>query len=128
MKNKAIDYTTTEEACVAIGIKVSSRVQLTRWIQEGRIPGAYKFGKTWAIPTSWIKSECNSRGIYYNGVKLESDERSVLLEDYEPLIEYSNRLDLSYGKIHFQLRSGIFKGDFIRFGTSYGIRKEEKNE
>lgn len=124
-KNVAIDYITIENTCEAIGIKKSSRIQLTRWIQQGRIYGVFKFGKTWAIPVNWVKSECNSRGIYYNGVELQDSEKGVSLRDYEPLIEYSNRLNLSYGKIHFQLRSGIFEGDFVRFGTSYGIRKEK---
>lgn len=36
-----------------------------------------KFIKSWAIPVSWVKSECESREIHYDGVNLKADERGV---------------------------------------------------
>lgn len=126
MKNKAIDYITIDETCEAIGIKKNSRAQIIRWIQDGRVAGAIKFAKSWAIPVSWVKSECQSRGIYYNGVELEDDEIAVSLSDYEPLVEYSKKVNISQGTLHSQIQRGIFKKDYIRFDRSYGIRKEVK--
>lgn len=126
-KNKAIDYITIDETCDAIDIKRNSKAQITRWIQDGRIAGAFKFGRSWAIPISWVKSECNSRGIHYDGLKLEKGENGVFLGDYESLVDYSERLNIPYGNLHNQIRRGTFDKDFIRFDTSYGVRKEYKN-
>lgn len=126
-KNKAIDYITIDETCDAIGIKKNSRAQLIRWIQDGRITGAFKFGKSWAIPVSWVKSECNSRGIHYDGVELGKVENGVSLNDYESLVEYSKKSDITQGTLYNQIKRGIFKNDYIRFDTSYGVRKEYKN-
>lgn len=123
-KNKAIDYITIDETCDAIDIKRNSKAQITRWIRDGRIAEAFKFGRSWAIPVSWIKSECNSRGIRYEGVKLEKGENAVSLQDYESLVDYSERLNIPYGNLHNQIRRGTFDKDYIRFDTSYGVRKE----
>lgn len=126
-KNKATDYITIDETCDAIDIKRNSKAQITRWIQDGRIAGAFKFGKSWAIPVSWVKSECNSRGIRYEGVELGKVENGVSLNDYESLVEYSKKSDITQGTLYSQIKRGIFKKDYIRFDTSYGVRKEYKN-
>ncbi len=65
------------------------------WIQDGRLIRAFKFSKSWAIPFSWVKSECKSRGIHYDGVNLKADERGVSLNDYEPLSEHSKKANIT---------------------------------
>lgn len=122
-KNKVIDYVTQAEACEIIGISKKSTPLINRWINQGKIKGVFKFGKTIAIPVSWVKSECNSRGIYYNGVELQENEKGVSLRDYEPLIDYTKKNNLKYGTIHSQMTRGVFNKDFIKFDTSFGIRK-----
>lgn len=127
-KNVVIDYMTTGDTCKALGLKKSSESQITRWANEGRIPNVFKFGRGWAIPTSWVQSECHSRGIFFNGVELKEGENGVSLLDYESLAEYSKRLSIPYEKIHSRINRGTFYGDYIRFDRSYGVRKEVKNE
>lgn len=122
-KNRVIDYVTQAEACEIIGISKKSTPLINRWINQGKIKGAYKFGKTVAIPTNWVKSECIERGISWKGVEVEEGERGVSLKDYEPLIDYTKRNNLKYGTIHSQITRGSFDKDFIRFDTSFGIRK-----
>ena len=90
--------------------------------------GAFKFSKSWAIPVGWVKSECQSRGIYYNGVELKDGERAVSLSDYDPLVEYSKKVNISQGTLNSQIQRGIFKKDYIRFDRSYGVRKEKMNK
>lgn len=122
-KNKVIDYVTPSEACKIIGISEKSTPLITRWINQGKIKGTFKFGKTIAIPVNWVKSECNARGINWLGVQVDEDKIGVSLKDYEPLIDYTKKNNLKYGTIHSQITRGLFKEDFIRFDTSFGIRK-----
>ena len=122
-KNKVIDYLPPKEVCRIIGISTKSTAQITRWMKDGRIVGAFKFGKTIAIPISWVKSECLTRGIDWNGVQVEEDKIGVSLKDYEPLIDYAKKNNVGYGTIHNQITRGTFEGDYIRFDTSFGIRK-----
>lgn len=125
MKNKVIDYLTIDEVCDAIGIKRNSKAQITRWIQDGRITGAFKFSKSWAIPVNWVKSECLARGISWHGVTLSESEHGVSLKDYYTVNEYCNKFNQSFGTVHSQISRGIFDGDYVRFDKSYGIRKED---
>ena len=122
-KNIVIDYVTQAEACKIIGISEKSTPLINRWIKQGKIKGTFKFGKTVAVPVSWVKSECNARGISWVGVQVEEGKTEVSLKDYEPLIDYTKKNHLKYGTIHSQIARGLFKEDFIRFDTSFGIRK-----
>lgn len=123
IKNVVIDYVTPQQACVMIGISAKSTPQITRWINEGRIPHTTKFGNNTAIPVSWVKSECLARDVEFRGVKLEDGQVAVSLKDYEPIskLYQSNKKELD--RIYNRMRRGSFDGDFIRFGNSYGIRK-----
>lgn len=123
MKNKVIDYVTPTEVCEIIGISTKSTPQITRWINSGKIKGVKQFGNNKGIPVSWVKSECLERGIHWNGVELKEGEKGVLLNDYEPLIE---RIEdkREYGRIHTQMKRLTFKGDYIRFGNSFGLPKK----
>lgn len=125
MKNKniVVDYVTQSQACEIIGINKKSTPLINRWIKDGRIVGAFKFGKTIAIPIAWVKSECLSRNINFNGIELKPNEVGVSLKDYEPLIDYTKRNNLKYGTIHSQMTRGAFEKDFVKFDTSFGIRK-----
>lgn len=122
-KNKVIDYLPPKEVCKIIGISAKSTAQITRWIKDGRIAGVYRFGKTVAIPTNWVKSECITRGIDWEGVQVEEGKVGVSLKDYEPLIDYAKKNNIGYGTIHNQITRGTFNKDFVRFDTSFGIRK-----
>ncbi len=122
MKNKVIDYVTPREACKIIGIKESSAPQITRWINDGKIKGTKQFGNNKAIPVSWVKSECNERGINWEGVELGNDEIGVLLGDYVPINEKIEEQKERY-RVYNRLRRGTYEGDFIRFGNAFGLPK-----
>lgn len=122
MKNKVIDYVTPTEACKIIGISPNSTPQITRWVNDGRIKGVRFFGNNKAIPVTWVKSECNERGINWEGVELESDETGVSLDDYIPLKE-STQDKNEYSRLHARLKRGTYKGDFIKFGNAFGLPK-----
>lgn len=122
-KNIVLDYVTQSQACEIIGISKKSTPLINRWINQGKIQGAYKFSNNMAIPVSWVKSECNERSIHWEGIKLNDGEVGVSLKDYEPIIDYAKRNDLNYGTFHSTFRRGTFEGDWIKFGNSYGIRK-----
>lgn len=123
MKNKVIDYVTPTEACIIIGISPKSTPQITRWINEGRIKGIKQFGKNKAIPVSWVKSECNERGINWEGVELGDDETPVSLDDYISIKEYCIKNNLNYIRFNNKISRGYFDGDFIRFANTYGLPK-----
>lgn len=120
---RVIDYITPQEVCKIIGISEKSTPQITRWINEGRIPEVYKFGKNKAIPISWVKSECNTRGINWEGVKLKKGEVGVSLKDYIPIKEYCKINDLKYMNLNNQISRGYYNGKFIRFANTYGLPK-----
>lgn len=123
MKNKVIDYVTPQETCTIIGISANSTPQITRWINEGKINGVIPFGNNKAIPVSWVKSECLSRGINWEGVKLEEGEVGVNLKDYEPISVIYKDDKKELNKIYMRMKRGTFDGNYVRFGNSYGIRK-----
>lgn len=123
MKNKVIDYMTPTETCRAIGISESSVAQITRWVNEGRIKGAYRFGKALAIPVSWVKSECIERGIPFDGIELKGGDKGVSLDDYIPLIDYVKEKGINYGTFYARIKREQYKGDYIRFQTTYGLPK-----
>ena len=123
MKNVVIDYLTTKEVCEAIGIKANSTALLKRWIDNGKIKGAKKFGQSWAIPVEWVKAECLERGIDYKSVELQSNQVGVKLFDYIPLIDYVNGDKNQYDKLHAYIRYGKTNLDYIRFYNTYGVRK-----
>lgn len=123
MRNKVIDYVTPTEACKIIGISPKSTPQITRWISEGKIKGVKQFGNNKAIPVAWVKSECNERGINWEGVELENDETPVSLDDYIPLYEFVED-KREYGRVHTQMKRASYKGDYVRFGNSYGLPKK----
>lgn len=122
MKNKVIDYVTPTEACKIIGISPNSTPQITRWINDGKIKGTRQFGNNKAIPVSWVKSECNERGINWEGVELEDDETGVSLDSYIPLKDCIPD-EKEYGRLHARLRRGTYEGDYIRFGNAFGLPK-----
>lgn len=124
MKNKVIDYMTIDEVCDAIGIKRNSKAQITRWIKDGRISGAYKFSTNWAIPVNWVKSECIARGVQYKPAEIGSTENQVKLVDFIPLIDVYKDNIKEYNKLQKQMIRNTYPNDFINFGSSYGIRKE----
>lgn len=125
MKNKVIDYLTIDEVCDAIGIKRNSRIQITRWIKDGRIAGAYKFSTNWAIPINWVKSECIARGIKYQEEENNDKQKQVKLKDYIPLIEVYKENIREYNRLQQQMIRNTYPEDYIKFGSSYGIRKED---
>lgn len=122
--NKVIDYLTIDEVCDAIGIKRSSRAQITRWIQDNRIVGAVRFGKTWAIPKNWVQSECLTRNLKFTDNTLRDNEIGVSLNDYIDIDSYVKDKDVTYQKIYNDVINERIN-DYIRFGTTYGIRKED---
>lgn len=124
MKNKVIDYVTTDDACDILGLKRSSKPQITRWIKDGRIVGAFKFGKTWAVPVLWLKSECIERGILFNGIELAINENEVKLKDYISIDEYIKGKDITYQKIYNDIIDKRID-DYVRFGTTYGVKKKD---
>ncbi|WP_454206981.1 helix-turn-helix transcriptional regulator [Peptoniphilus sp. Marseille-Q6390] len=125
MKNKVIDYLTIDEVCDAIGIKRNSKAQITRWIKDGRIAGAYKFSTNWAIPISWVKSECIARGVKYQLEENDNKQKQVKLKDYIPLIEVYKDDIKEYNRLQKQMIRNTYPDDYIKFGNAYGIRKED---
>lgn len=125
MKNKVIDYLTIDEVCDAIGIKRNSKAQITRWIKDGRIAGAYKFSTNWAIPINWVKSECIARGIKYQEEENNDKQKQVKLKDYIPLIEVYKDDIKEYNRLQKQMIRNTYPDDYIKFGNAYGIRKED---
>lgn len=123
IKNKVVDYVTPTEACQIIGISEKSTALITRWINDGKIKGTFKFGNNTAIPITWVKSECLTRNIDFKGIITENKQIPVSLKDYEPLINYAIGNNLNYATLHSQFKRGTFQGDYIRFGNAYGIRK-----
>lgn len=123
MKNRVVDYVTPTEVCIIIGISPKSTPQITRWINEGKIKETVRFGNSLAIPVSWVKSECNERGISWQGVELENDETGVLLEDYIPLMDYVKENNLNYSTIYHKLKDGKVE-DYIKFQSTYGLPKK----
>lgn len=123
LKNKVVDFVTPTEACRIIGISEKSTPQITRWMNEGKIQGVLSFGNNKAIPISWVKSECNTRGINWEGVELKEGEISVSLKDYIPIADVYNNDKKTLNKIYMRMKRGTFQDDYIRFGNAYGIRK-----
>lgn len=122
-KYKVIDYITPKEVCEVIGISPTSTPLITRWMNQGKIKNVYLFGKNKAIPVSWVKSECNERGINWEGIKLEDGEVGVSLEDYVPIKEYCEKNGLVYMNLNNQISRGYYKDEFIRFANTYGLPK-----
>ena len=122
MKNKVIDYVTPTEACKIIGISPKSTPQITRWINDGKIKGTKQFGNNKAIPVAWVKSECNERGINWEGVELGNDETGVLLSNYVPINEKIDEQKERY-RVYNRLRRGTYVGDYIKFGNAFGLPK-----
>lgn len=122
-KYKVIDYITPKEVCQIIGISEKSTPLITRWMNEGRIPEVYLFGKNKAIPVTWVKSECLSRGIQWEGVELKEGEIGVSLKDYIPIKEYCKKNNLKYMNLNNQISRGYYDGQFIRYANTYGLPK-----
>ncbi|MBU5669638.1 helix-turn-helix domain-containing protein [Peptoniphilus sp. MSJ-1] len=121
--NKVIDYLTPAEVCEVIGISKKSTPQITRWINEGKIPYYKQFGRNKAIPVSWVKSECLSRGIKWEGIQLKDNEKNVSLDDYEDLKKYAQNNNLTYDKLYNDIVNGKIK-NYIRFGNAFGLPKK----
>lgn len=123
LRNKVIDYVTPTEACKIIGISEKSTPLITRWINQGKIKDVITFGKSKGIPINWVKSECNERGINWEGIKLEDGEVGVSLKDYEPV----NKIEQKYQVSHLAIRitRGQINSDYaVQFGRNWGIEKE----
>lgn len=123
LKNKVVDYVTPVEACKIIGISEKSTPQITRWINEGKIKGVYPFGKSRAIPINWVKSECNVRGINWEGVELQEGQIGVSLRDYTPLNEIEKKYNTNNLAVKI-IRGQIDNNYVIQFGRSWGIERE----
>lgn len=98
--NKVIDYVTQAEACKIIGISEKSTPLINRWIKQGKIKGYRKIGRNVAIPVNWVKAECNTRNIKWQGVKLEQHQVGVSLDDYITLNEYAKKNNTTYSKTY----------------------------
>ena len=122
MKNKVIDYVTMNEATKILGLARSSSSQLSRWIKDGKIQGTLSFGRSVAIPVSWLRSECLERGISWNGIELEDGETGVNLKDYLDISEWAELNNLTYSKVYNDIANGR-RYDYIKFGVSYGLPK-----
>ena len=122
-KYKVTDFVTPKKVCELIGISENSIAQITRWMNEGRIPEVYLFGKNKAIPVNWVKSECLSRGIKWEGVELKEREIGVSLKDYIPVKEYCKKNNLNYNAFNNKIARGYYDGEFIRFANTYGLPK-----
>lgn len=122
-KYKVVDYVTPKDVCKIIGISENSTPLITRWMNQGRIKEVYLFGKNKAIPVSWVKSECITRGISWEGIKLKSGEVGVSLKDYIPIKEYCENNGLVYMSLNNQIARGYYKDEFIRFANTYGLPK-----
>lgn len=120
-KYKVIDYVTPKEVCKIIGISEKSIAQITRWMNERRIPEVYLFGKNKAIPVTWVKSECLSRGIKWEGVELKKGEIGVSLKDYIPIKEYCKINNLNYNAFNNRIARGYYEDEFIRYANTYGL-------
>lgn len=55
MNNPLDQYTTLTEAAKALGY--SGHSALSRYLKEGRVPGAVRFGRSWLIPRAWLENE-----------------------------------------------------------------------
>ena len=122
MKNKVIDYVTMNDATRILGLARSSSSQLSRWIKDGKIQGTFSFGRSVAIPVSWVKSECLERGISWQGVELKEGEEGVNLKDYLDISEWAELNNLTYSKVYNDIVNGR-RRDYIKFGVSYGLPK-----
>lgn len=58
-------YTTLKEAAQALGYASSSSLSL--YVNQGRIPGALRVGRTWLIPKVWLESELQNQSIKPQG-------------------------------------------------------------
>lgn len=120
MKNKVIDYLTPIEVCQIIRISVNSTPQITRWIKEGRIKNVIQFGKSNAIPVSWVKSECQARGIDWNGVELKENEVGVSLKNYTPVNQIEKKYNVQNLAVRIK-RGQISLENVVQFGNNWGI-------
>lgn len=122
IKNIVVDYVTPQQACTIIGISASSTPLISRWMNQGKIKDVLIFGKSKGIPVSWVKSECNERGINWEGIKLEDGEVGVSLKDYEPV----NKIEQKYQVSHLAIKitRGQINSDYVvQFGRNWGIEK-----
>ncbi|NMW84702.1 helix-turn-helix domain-containing protein [Peptoniphilus sp. AGMB00490] len=120
---KVVDYLTPAEVCKAIGISEKSTPLITRWINNGKIRGHKRFGRNKAIPVNWVKSECQSRGIDWQGVELEDNEIGVSLDGYIDLKAYASNSNKTYDQLYKDIVNGKIK-NYIRFGNAFGLPKE----
>lgn len=127
MKNKVIDYLTPVEVCKIIRISATSTPQITRWIREGRIKNVIQFGKTIAIPITWVKSECLARGIDWNGVELKENEVGVNLKDYTPVNQIEKKYNVQNLAVRIK-RGQIDLKNVIQFGNNWGIETNKIEE
>ncbi|MDU5324861.1 MAG: hypothetical protein E6149_09360 [Peptoniphilus harei] len=127
MKNKVIDYVTPIEVCQIIRISINSTPQITRWIKDGRIQNVIQFGKSNAIPISWVKSECQARGINWNGVELKENEVGVSLKDYTPLNQIEKKYNVQNLAVRIK-RGQIDLENVIQFGNNWGIESNKIEE
>lgn len=127
MKNKVVDYLTPIEVCQIIRISVNSTPQITRWIREGRIKNVVQFGKSNAIPISWVKSECQARGISWSGVELKENEAGVSLKDYTPVNQIEKKYNVQNLAVRIK-RGQIDLENVIQFGNNWGIESNKIEE
>lgn len=86
-----MEYITTKEASQKWGISTS---RITLLANEGRIPGAYRLGKSWLIPATSTKPEARKANHTKLPIK-ESDKFSFPLYHLRPDWSYLNKADLS---------------------------------
>lgn len=125
MKNKVIDFITSKEIIEVLGQSLATTAMYNKQAREGTIKGAFKFSSTWAFPIEYLKEKARKKGIRYDGVQLEDNEKGVSLLDYKTVLEWSEEKGYNMATIHSRIKRGTFKGDYVKFGNTYGIRNME---
>lgn len=113
-----MEYITTKEASIKWNISTS---RITLLANEGRIPGAYRLGKSWLIPASATKPE--PRKANHSGLaKKEADDFSFPLYHFRPDWSYirENRLSEQQKRL-LTAETAVLE---CRFNDAYPILEE----
>lgn len=113
-----MEYITTKEASIKWGITTS---RITLLANEGRIPGAYRLGKSWLIPASATKPE--PRKANHTGIaRKEADDFSFPLYHFRPDWSYIKESKLSDQKQHLlTAETAVLE---CRFSDAYPILED----
>ena len=125
--NKVIDYMAPIDIARLFGLV--NYTNISNSAKKGEINGAYKFGRSWAIPISWVKNECRNRGIYFVGIELEEDEIGVRvgvsLDDFYTINEVVEMTGEKLGTIMWELETGVIpESVHVVYYNTRGIKKD----